>query len=338
MVADDRFARPRAGRGSRSARGALGAALIAIGLLSAAAAHAGDPQEYQLGKTRVDRGEYEDAAARFAVMLSPKAPPCTQNMDNSGACRLSDSDLIHQARAQYAIALVALGREVEADAQILTLLSENPTFVPSPAVFPQAVVDRFTQVRGEHQATLDRLLREQAERERQARLAKIQSREDNKRWIEELERQAGEVRVVEKRSRWIAALPLGVGQFQNGEVALGATLLTGQVLAVAASIVTNVLVDSRTAVDPRLPDPSTGGKIDVDALNTEIQSLTIANRVSIGVAAGLAVIGVIQAQVAFVPERVRIEKRPLPKPPSASVAPTVAVDATGGSVGLVGSF
>jgi hypothetical protein len=297
---------------------------------------AADPQEFELAKTRVDRGEYEEAAKRFALMLTVTLPPCGSSMDLSGACRLTDADLIDRARGQYAIALVALSREVEADAQIFAILENNPGFSPNPAVFPQAVLDRFTLVRGDHQLDLERITRERAEQERQARVAQQKAREADRRWLVDLERRAGEVRIVEKNSRWIALLPFGVGQLQNGDHALGAFFMATEVLAAGTAIVTEVVHDAKASANPALPDPATGRAIDTDRLTSELSTLRTINHVSFGVAAGLAVLGIVQAQIAFVPERVRVEKRPIPKRPS--VTPSASIGPAGAGVSVVGTF
>lgn len=329
---------PRAGRarwGHRVASIALPLAAL-LGVSWPSDLRAADPQELELAKTRVDRGEYEEATQRLSVMLTPSLPPCGSGMERSGACRLTDPDLIDRARGQYAIALTALGREAEADAQILAILSSNPGYAPNPAVFPQAVLDRFTRVRGEHRADLERITREQAEHERRARVAQQKAREAERRWLTELERRAGELRVVEKNSRWIAMLPFGVGQLQNGDHALGAFFMATETLGTGAAIVTAVVHDAKASANPALPDPDTGRTIDIDALTNELSTLRTINHVSFGVTAGLAALGIVQAQIAFVPERVRVEKRPIPKRPS--VTPTASLAPGSIGVGLVGSF
>jgi hypothetical protein len=313
------------------------AAIVAlVASLACGEARAGDAQELELGKSRVDRGEYDEAAKRFDVMLSPERPPCGKGMEKSGACRITDPELVERARAQYAIALVALSRLDEADQQILVLLRHNPAFSPNPAVFPQVVVDRFTRVRGEHQAELDRIAREKGDKERLSRIAQQRARDAEQKWVAELQRMAGEKRVVEKHSRWVAALPFGVGQFQNGDTGLGVFFAVSEILAGGASIVTGALVLNKTSVDVTRPDPETGKAIDPTQLQSEVTALKTANAVSFGLFAGLAVAGILQAQIGFVPERVRVERRPVPKRPS--IIPNVAVGPGGASLGRVGRF
>lgn len=329
---------PCAGRrqwGHQAASAVLSLAAI-VGLSWPAKLLAADPQELELAKTRVDRGEYEEATKRLSVMLTASLPPCGSGMERSGACRLTDPDLIDRARGQYAIALTALGREAEADEQILAILRRDPGFSPNPAVFPQAVLDRFTRVRGEHRADLERITREQAEQERRARVAQQKAREAERRWLAELEQRAGELRIVEKNSRWIAMLPFGVGQLQNGDHALGAFFMATEVLAAGSAIVTAVVHDAKASANPALPDPETGRAIDTEALNSELSTLRTLNHISFGVAAGLAALGIVQAQIAFVPSRVRVEKRPLPKRPS--VTPSASIGPTGAGVSLIGTF
>ena len=52
---------------------------------------------------------------------------------------------------------------------------------------------------------------------------------------------ASQESVVVRHSRWIAALPFGVGQFQNGQEGLGYALLVSEALLAGASITSGVI-------------------------------------------------------------------------------------------------
>ena len=115
-------------------------------LLGASVCRADDAQELELAKNRFNAGQYEEAHQQFARLLTPSLPGCDKGP--SGGCRLTDPDLIERTRVLDAASLIALKRLALADAQIEIVLRQNPAYAPSPALFPQEVVDRFTEVRG----------------------------------------------------------------------------------------------------------------------------------------------------------------------------------------------
>lgn len=332
---------PRAtGTGARwrsRARGALAGAGVAAACLAAAGtARADDMQEYELGKSRFESGEYGEAAKRFERMLDPSAPPCDEAP--SGTCRVKDPELAERARALYAATLVALGRTRDAEAQMEVILRANPGYTPNPALFPQEVLDRFTMVKARLREELERLNREKMEQERQKQIEADRRREREQRRIAELERLASTERVVQKNSRWIALLPFGVGQFQNGDKGLGWALLVSQTLTGTASIVLGgVLADRYAAAqeaDARARANPGQERVEVEETNQQLATLATFNRVAFGAWAGLALAGIVQAQIAYVPERVTYRKRPLPP----SVAPSVRVSPSGATLGVVGRF
>lgn len=142
--------------------------------------------------------------------------------------------------------------------------------------------------------------------------------------------------VVEKRSRLVAALPFGVGQFQNGAEGLGVFFASSEALAAAVSIGSAIMVsrlaDTGATMRNRQDQP-----VNVIALNRQIDEAAWVNRISFGTWAALAVIGVIEAQVAFVPERRTVRERQLTGAPL-SLQPLFSADARGGEIGIIGRF
>lgn len=320
-------------------------ALAAAGLIALcpALAAADDLQVFELAKTRFDAGQYEEAAVRFAAMLNPASPPCGRGpSDPERACRLTEAELIERARALHAASLIALARVAEADAVIEQLLLANPVYAPNPALFQPEVIDRFTAVRARIREQIEAAAKQKAEEERAKRLAAERERQEERRWIASLQRLAAEERLVEHRSRWVAAVPFGVGQFYNGDTALGWLFLVSQVLAGATSITSAVIVSGYEGVDVT-PPPTLDGEqratVDVDQLNAQIQTATIINRVAFGAWAALTAAGIVHAQVTFVPERSSVRRRSVPAPPrSFSIAPAVSAGPGGFGLGLSGRF
>ena len=332
-------ARPQ-GEGSPRRRHLLGALIALTSILVARPVRADDLQEFELAKNRYDSGQYEDAAARFKTMLDPAAPLCDKG-STSGACRIADKDLIERARALYAVSLTALKRSDEADAQIDLLLRENPGYPPNPDI-PQDVADRIALIRAQLRPTLDKIASDKIEADRLSRLRAQQKLDDEKARWRQLEQLAGTETIVTPSSRAIAMLPFGIGQFQNGEVGLGAFFLGTEVVAGATSIVSAILLgtleaDAREARLQQTAEQS----VDVDALEESIARTALVNRVAFGVWAGVSVIGILESQIRFVPERTSTRARPippLPKPPSPSITPTVSFHSGGASIGLRGHF
>ena len=298
-------------------------------LLGARVCRADDTQELELAKNRFNAGQYEEAHQQFARLLTPTLPGCDKGP--STACRLTDADLIERTRVLDAASLIALKRPALADAQIETVLRQNPAYAPSPALFPQEVVDRFTEVRGRLREELDKLAEQQAHEALKRRLADQQATDTQEKWIADLQRLAGQERRIEVNSRWIAMIPFGAGQYQNGDTRLGA-LFTASQLALGASLITSgVLAQNYAGFDRSRCNEQCYVQV-ASAFTTA----TLVNRVSFGALLGVAVVGIVQAQIAFVPERVTSVPRALP--PRPKIAPTFSMDPRNVGVGLVGTF
>jgi hypothetical protein len=100
---------------------------------------------------------------------------------------------------------------------------------------------------------------------------------------------------AEGESRWLAAVPFGAGQFQNGDVGLGIFFAAAEGTFGATSIATVVAVNLLASRDVG-PDPRGAHRA---SLNKSIHTLTVANGVAFTGFALLAVSGVIEAQVNF---------------------------------------
>jgi hypothetical protein len=303
--------------------GRRAAALLALAAaLSPRPARADDAQTLELGKNRFDAGQYEEAAKRFAAMLDPVAPACDKGSTQT-TCRLVDPDLVESARALYAASLLALKHPDEANVQIEKVLRQHHAYRPSPAMFPQEVIDRFTEVRTRLAPEFEAEARAQAERDQAQKIAQ-------QKWIDELKRLAGTEKVVQVNSRAIALLPFGVGQFQNGDTALGVFFAVSEALAGGTAIAAGALESYYTGLDP------TSNPV---ALTSRVDTSATVNRIAFGAWAGLTLAGIIQAQVGFVPERSFTRPRPVPPPPPPpKVLPTVSFQPGGATVGLVGRF
>ncbi len=294
-------------------------------------AAADDTQEFQNAKTRFDVGEYAEAVRLFTTMLDLKRDACAKG-PTSGQCRLADAELIERARAFDTAALVALGRGPEADTQIKDILLNNPTYTPNPTELPIVVIDRFTKVRTDMKPELDKKLQEKAERDRLAKLAVQRATDAEKKWIDDIQRLASEERFVQRNSRALALVPFGVGQFQNGDRGYGVAFLVAEALLGGASIASGVVELSYIA-------SASDAGVAKAQLGANIATVKTVNVAAFSAWITVSLLGIAQAQAAFVPERVEVRSRPIPpRPKIPAVAPTLSMLPGGVGVGLVGRF
>jgi hypothetical protein len=320
----------------RASRSLAGAAPLAVALTIARPCRADDAQAFELAKNPFDAGQYETAHNRLSALLDPALPPC-DGASTTGRCHISDPDLVERARALDAASLIALGKDrlPEADAQIERILRQNPQYAPSPAMFPQEVIDRFTMVRGRLRTELEAILAEREREERKKRGDAQKAREAEEKWIAELTKLASEQTIVEKNSRWIAFVPFGAGQFQNESVGLGVLFAVSEGLLGGASLATVAIINGFASTNTSQKSPG-NLPVSTDALNSNIRIATTVNRITFVGWAALTIAGVIQAQVAFVPQRVTIKKRPIP--PRPTISPVAAPVPGGALLGLQGTF
>src|SRR5262245_30152894 len=180
-----------------------------------------------LAQQNSDRLSDEAELARVVSLVeAAKYDQCVTELDSlldsKGKRPLKDPAIIETARVYQATCYIGLGKPELADEPLRQAIRKNPEMRrPDSLLFPQRVIDRWISVkdsmvvelRAAEQAAIEKARREAAER----------LKGDNERWARMLmlERLAREEVVVVKNRRWIAAVPFGVGQFQNGNEALG---------------------------------------------------------------------------------------------------------------------
>jgi hypothetical protein len=308
---------------------AFGPPAVLAALLSAGVCRADDAQELELAKNRFDAGQYPKAHEQLSALLDPSLPPCDKG--STGACRLTDPDLVERARVFDVASLVALKHNPEADAQIEKVLRDNPGYAPNPVLFPQEVVDRFSEVHARIKPELDRIAEQRAKDALKKRLADQKAHDQDEAWIAELQRMAGQQKRVEVNSRWVAMIPLGVGQYQNGNVGLGALFTVSELLLGATSIASAVVVNNYYKFDQSRCD-----LVCYQSLSNNVAAAALVNRIAFGALIGATVAGIVQAQVGFVAER--STSVPQPVPPRPKVTPTVTAGPGSFGIGLVGTF
>jgi hypothetical protein len=279
-----------------------------------------------------EAGKYRECGSEIDRLLDPlgKAP-------------LRQPGIIENARVYQAACLLGAGESDAADVPLRAAIHENPQMKPPDSlVFPQPVVDHFLKVRDSlvneiREAERKRI--EQAQQEARQRQQALAHDRDRMRALEKL---ASRETLVIKNSRYLAAVPFGAGQFQNREPALGYSLLVSEALLGGLSI-TSIIVQSRLATEAT-DLQAAGGTLKADYQQTQ-DAWGIAKRASFWAFAVLAVGGVVQAEIEFVPSFRETRTRPLPPSLSASRAPKPTdisavpyFDQTGGGLAVMGRF
>lgn len=278
--------------------------------LAPAVARGGEEQEVELAQRHVDEFAYDKAAARIEVMLDPNGPACPRTPEVSGVgCRLTDRGFVRRARGLYAIALHGLKRPSEAQAQFRQLLLDDPTFSPSPAEYPPEVIRLFTEAKKavEDEITARTIAQQKKQKEYDEALEAYDV------WIEEMEELASTETVVAERSRLIAAVPFGVGQFQNDSVGLGVLFLSLESGFLAGAVVTGAVHGHLVEANIETPTASAA---------EDLETLKIVNITSMALLAATMIAGIIEAQVNFEAQVTRTRPRQVKPRPPKPIPPT----------------
>lgn len=308
------MSRPRPPASRRSTIALLVACLaLALALTTPGTSQAaGANQQFDLEKGRqlYKDGKHAECEGYFAGALDGAAPSITE------------PELVSQARMIRGTCDLYLGRQGDALVQFERIVRLDAKFEPNPIDYPTGVLDEFhktkQRVLAEPVTTPEAELKKQLEQSR-ADLLKMQAKYDalRTRYTEET--------VVIRRSRLVAAIPFGVGQFQNGDDGLGVFFLTTESLALATATVSFIIHET---IPSNPADPN-------KARTSEITA-RLFNWIGVGSFLALAIGGVVQAELGFVPQTIETRKRPLPK--DARWMPTFGGDGKSFTLGIAGTF
>jgi hypothetical protein len=280
--------------------------------------------------------KYDEADSRFLKMLDPK--------DGT----LHDKVLIKQARMYWAATRIAQHQNEDAAELFHLILTEDRNYDPDPLAFPTDVVNAFLDTRNKYREELEASERDQYRRAAERRKRDEEARQAESARVKLLEQYATRAEVTEENSRWIALLPFGAGQFQNHQRALGWVFASTEGLLLAGTLITVpvYLVNLRSANTAySVPTQGVAQQYLDRARATQYVNLALNGALLL-----TGVIGVIQAQAAFVPEVTEYRVRTLPTVPApATHGPTVSLGAAplpgwegqslaGGLLTLHGSF
>ena len=250
---------------------------------------------------------------------------------------LHDKVLIRQARMYRAAALIALHHGEDAAFLFELILTEDKAYDPDPLAFPTEVVDAFIDTRAKLRDKLEDIQRELYRRAAERRASEQAAKEREAARIKMLEKLASEAFVTQKHERWVALLPFGVGQFQNGQRTAGWLFLAAEATFVATGIATVPiyyadLADTKSALGTTYTAQT--GSV-AQAYLDRANAVRYVNLTSYGALAVTAIVGAIQAEIAFVPEYKVVLPRGLPDAPAATPPhPTTSLGAVPFSIGM----
>ena len=173
------------------------------------------PPELKRAKDRFEFGAYAEAAGALRQLLA-------------GTPNLSDADAVDAYR-MLGIAEYQLLDKPAARTAFVHLLSVEPDYRLDPFLVPPPIVEFFDKVKKEHEPTLAPL----RERRRELREQQSMADEAKRRLLAEEQTRTGppaKVVRVEEHVYLFNWMPLGAGQFQNGDRAKGTAIAAGQIV------------------------------------------------------------------------------------------------------------
>ncbi|MEO0322419.1 MAG: hypothetical protein AAF447_05655 [Myxococcota bacterium] len=303
-------------------------ALAVLALLATPRPAAADAIESFLdGRAAYQSGDYPRAVVLLEDLLLPV--PASD-----------DALLVCQARKYLMAGYVLVRQEGKARQEARLLLSDAGCrgSTLDRAAFPEAVVTLYDEVRAvlaeeEREAEARRAA---AEREERRRLVAEGARVAT---IRELIEVAQEQVVEDRNSRWVALVPFGVGQFRNGHRRAGWFFAVSEGLLAGATLGTFIYHQfylqprvERFAADANAM-PELFPTLRTTQLTLAERRARISNQVLWSSTVAVAVAGVIDAQVRYVPVRTELRRRPLPdtlqaveEDPDAFAPPEEALD------------
>ena len=191
------------------------------------------PPELKRARDRLEFGAWADAAGAIRQLLA-KSP------------QLPDADAVDAYRI-LGIAEYNLGDQDQSRSAFVNLLARDPDYALDPFLVPPAIVEFFDRVKRENEPSLGPLRARKREAKEQERLAE----EARRKLLAEEQARAGpptKVIRVQERLYIINWMPLGAGQFQNGQPSKGTAIAAGQVGAALVNL-SAILLHNQIATD-----------------------------------------------------------------------------------------
>ena len=248
--------------------------------------------DFETARRNYERQSYEKAARGLESLVGGAVP------------RARNPVVRLEARKYLGATYLFLAKDEAAREQFRLLLEEDPDYDIDQLAFPEAVVQTFQEVRAKVKEELAKKRAFEEARKQRERAAELEALISQQQRIQALEELAATETVEKVNSRWIAALPFGIGQFQNENRKLGIMFAVTESAFLAASIATFV---GHNSLRDENPAPS-----ELERAERVEKALRIGNWASVGALLSFYIAGVIEAEVRFKPVIRSTRKRDLP--------------------------
>lgn len=226
-------------------------------------------QQFRLAKNEFIHGDYEKAINHLTSLIYP--------------IRLStEADLV-EARRFLGIAYYLTEQYQKADEEFTKLLYLRPQYQLDPFYVAPPIIEYFEKIRERLKPQLDALIA--VRKEREAEQVQKQAKSDNSRLVVQKERYNYYYRNI-----WLNWLPFGVGQYQNGDNALGHLFAVGQGASIVTALVSGTIFQLKRQT-------YNNGKLPI----AEGRPLQLTNNISLGVFAALWLGSALQAWINYEP-------------------------------------
>ncbi len=279
-----------------------------------------------LAQTRAD---LEKARAAYLARNYSEAEERLHALVNA-TTGFKERALLSEARMYLGAVLLAQGRRPQAEEVFEKLILADITYDPDPLSFPGDVINTFIDTRAQLQERIKTAAQTAAKLEAERKAREDAERRAREQWLERVKAQAAEERTTVRNSRIVAFVPFGAGQFQNQRLALGWTFLGTEIaLAAGAAAMTFPWRYARErAIEV---NESPGGRARAELYEDRADQFLTANLALGASFLFVAVVGIVQANVQFVPSVVEVKKRELP--PLTAIRPVIVPVADGHGAG-----
>ena len=312
----------------RALRRFLAASAFALAVLGGRAAAAQGRVDVEKARAAYLARNYAEAEERLRALVDPKTG-------------LKDLSLLSQARMYLAAVLLAQGKREPGAEAFEKLILEDPSFEPDPLSFSGDVINTFFDVRAQLQERIRQQAQNLARLEAEKRAHADEERRKQEAWLARIKQLATEEKITVHNSRVVALLPFGAGQFQNREPVLGWMFLVSESALVLGTMIT---VPLYIYADGRKNGQGANLEGKAQLYKERADTIATVNLSLVGAFAAVAITGIVQANLAYVPEISETKKRELP--PQSRLTPILApvarsegsVIPQGGLVGVGGTF
>lgn len=237
--------------------------------------------------------DFEAARRNYDKQSYAKAARGLESLVGGAVPRARNPVVRLEARKYLGATYLFLGKGDEAREQFRLLLEEDPAYDIDPVAFPEAVVATFQKVQAEVTTELAQKKAQDAARQQRERAGELEELILQQQRLQALEELAATETVEKVNSRWIAALPFGIGQFQNENRKLGIMFAVTESAFTAAAIATFIAHNSLRDENPAPSELERAQRVE--------RALRIGNWVSVGGLLSFYIAGLIEAEVRFRP-------------------------------------